>query len=200
VVKELEALLNRYRDGGYSRELPPAGVKPKAAFEPLPSLKNAEPVDLTTYQGADWTQRDRAWFVKAGDKGSPFTGPLKLQNGVLEFQLRLGEANRHSLRIHTADQAHSFRVVLSRAFVEIAKNPSKGENVDQTLPLGKTRVKFKTSEWLTVRLTFQNDELTVECAGTMTKAKHAIFAAEKLQANFIAFEGEVGVRGVQVAK
>jgi hypothetical protein len=61
-------------------------------------------------------------------------------------------------------------------------------------------VKFKTSEWLTVRLTFQNDALTVECAGTTTKAKHAIFAAEKVQANFIAFEGEVGVRGVQMAK
>ena len=27
VVKELETLLNRYRDGGYSRELPPADAK-----------------------------------------------------------------------------------------------------------------------------------------------------------------------------
>jgi len=200
VVKELEALLNRYRDGGYSRELPPAGVKPKAAFEPLPPLKDAEPVDLTKYQGAGWTQHERAWFVKAGAKGAPFTGPLKLQNGVLEFQVRLGEADRHSLRLHTADPAQSFRVVLSRAFIDIAKNPSKGESVDQTLPLGKSRVKFKTSEWLTVRLTFQDDALTIECAGTTTKAKHAVFAAEKVQAHFIAFEGEVGVRGVQVAK
>jgi hypothetical protein len=198
VVKELETLLNRYRDGGYSRELPPAGVKPKAAFEPLPPLRNAEPVDLTNYKG--WMQRDGAWFAKAGDKGVSFSGPLKLQNGVLEFEIKLGEADRHSLRIHTADNAHSFRVVLSRAFIDIAKNPSKGENTDQTLPLGKTRVKFKTSDWLKVRLTFQNDELTVECAGTTTKAKHAVFTAEKAQANFIAFDGEVGLRGVQTAR
>lgn len=198
VVKELEALLNRYRDGGYSRELPPVGVKPKAAFEPLPPLNNAESVDLTKFKG--WTQRDGAWFAKAGDKGMAFSGPLKMQNGVLEFQIRLGEADRHSLRIHTAGNEASYRVVLSRAFVDIAKNPSKGENADQTLPLGKTRVKFKTSEWLTVRLTFQNDELTVECAGTTTKAKHAVFAAEKAQANFIAFDGEVGLRGVQTAR
>jgi arylsulfatase A len=198
VVKELEALLNRYRDGGYSRELPPAGVKPKAAFEPLPPLKNAEPVDLTKFKG--WTQRDGAWFAKAGDKGMAFSGPLTMQNGVLQFQIRLGEADRHSLRIHTADNAHSFRVVLSRAFIDIAKNPSKGENAAQTLPLGKTRVRFKSSDWLTVRLTFQNDELTAECAGTTTKAKHAVFAAEKAQANFIAFEGEVGLRGVQMAR
>lgn len=198
VVKELEALLNRYRDGGYSRELPPAGVKPKAAFDPLPPLKNAEPVDLTKFKG--WTQRDGAWFAKAGDKGVAFSGPLKMHNGVLEFQIRLGEADRHSLRIHTAGNEASYRVVLSRAFVDIAKNPSKGENADQTLPLGKTRVKFKTSEWLTVRLTFQNDELTVECAGTTTKAKHPVFAAEKAQANFIAFDGEVGLRSVQTAR
>ena len=127
------------------------------------------------------------------------TGPLALRDGVLEFQIRLGEADRHSLRLHTADHAHSFRVVLSRAFVEIAKNPSKGEAAGQTLPLGKTRVKFKSSEWLLVRLTFQNDELTVACAGTTTKARHAVFAEPKTQANFIAFEGEVGVRNVQVA-
>ena len=43
-VKELAALLNRYRDGGYSRELPPAGVKPRPAFAELPPLKNAEPL------------------------------------------------------------------------------------------------------------------------------------------------------------
>jgi hypothetical protein len=173
-------------------------VKPKAAFEPVPPLKNAEPVDLTKFKG--WTARDGAWFGKAGEKGAPFTGPLKLQNGVFEFEIKLGEADRHSLRIHTADNEHSFRVVLSRAFIDISKNPSKGENADQALPLGKSRVRFKTSEWLTVRLTFQNDELTVECAGTTTKAKHAVFAAEKAQANFIAFDGEVGVRGVQVAR
>ena len=87
VVKELESLLNRYRDGGYSRELPPAGMKPKAAFEPLPPLKNAEPVDLTKFKGAGWAQRDDAWIVKAGDKGAPLTGPLKLQNGVLHLVL-----------------------------------------------------------------------------------------------------------------
>ena len=191
VVTELEVLLNRYRDGGYSRELPPAGVKSKAAFEPLPPLKNADPLDLMKFKG--WTQRDGAWFAKAGDKGAPFTGPLKMLNGVLEFQIRLGDADRHSLRIHTVDQAHSFRVVLSRANLDITLISP------EMLSLAKTRVKFKTSEWLTVRLTFQNDELTVQCAGTTAKAKHAIFSAEKNQANFIAFEGEVGLRGVQIA-
>ena len=200
VVKELETLLNRYRDGGYSRELPPADAKPKPAFAELPPLKNAEPVDLKTYRGKGWTARDDAMFGKADAKGAPLTGPVKMQDGVLEFQLRLGEADRHSLRIHTADNARSFRVVLSRAFIDIAKNPEKGETADQTVPLGKNRVKFKAGEWQTMRLTFAGDELTVELAGTTTKAKHAVFAEVKEQLNFIAFEGEVGIKRVLLAK
>ncbi|MFO1484824.1 MAG: arylsulfatase [Verrucomicrobiaceae bacterium] len=199
VVKELSALVNRYRDGGYSRELPPVNVKPKPTFAELPPLQNAEPIDLKTYHGKGWVARDGAMFAKAGDKGAPLTGPLKMQNGVLEFQVLIGDADRHSLRIHTAGNAHSFRVVLSRAFVDVAKNPEKGETQDKTLPLAKTRVKFKPSEWQTMRLTFQGDELTIECCSTMTKARHAVFAEAKEQANFIAFEGEVGIRKVQVA-
>lgn len=198
IVKDLEVLLNRYRDGGYSRELPPAGVKPKPV-PTLPSLANAAPLDLSKFKGSGWMQQDGIWVGKADAKGTPFTGPLDLQDGSLEFQIRLGEANRHSLRIHTADNAHSFRVVLSRAFLEIAKNPSKGESTDQTLPLGKTRVKFKAADWLTVRLTFRGDELTIECAGTTTKAKHAVFAERKAQANFIVFEGEAAIRDVLMA-
>lgn len=195
-VKELEARLNRYRDGGYSRELPPAGVKPKPAFEPLPPLTNAEPLDLTKYKG--WTQRDGAMFGKAGDKGVTLTGPVSLKDGVLEFQLLLGEADRHSLRIHTAGNKQSYRVVLSHANLDIAINPPTKDQ--ETIQLGKQRVKFKSSEWQTLRLTFKGEELTAEFAGVTLKAQHAVLAEEKAQLNFIAFEGEVGVREVKLAK
>lgn len=198
VVKDLEKLLNRYRDGGYSRELPPADVKPKPAFAELPPLKNAEPVDLKTYRGKGWAARDDAMFGKADDKGAPLTGPVKMQDGVLEFQIRLGEADRHSLRIHTAGNAKSYRIVLSHANLDIAVNPPTKDQ--ETLQLAKQRVKFKASDWQTLRLTFQGDELTVEFAGTTAKAKHAILAEPKEQLNFIAFEGEVGIKQVVLAK
>jgi len=130
----------------------------------------------------------------ADAKGSPFSGPLQLKDGTLEFQIRLGEADRHSLRISSGNNTQSFRIVLSRGFLEIAKNPSKGESPDQVLPLAKTRVKFKRDEWLTMRLTFLGDELTVECAGTTTKATHAVLAGMKPQANFIVFDGEAALK------
>jgi arylsulfatase A len=184
VVKELETLLNRYRDGGYSRELPPAGVKPKSQAVALPPLANAQAVDVKTFKssrGKEWAARDGAMFGRAGAKGSSLSGPLVMKDGAFEFQILLGEADRHSLRIHTAENARSFRIVLSRAFLEVAKNPEKGEGPDKVVPLGKTQVKFKSAEWQTCRVTFQGDEITVQFAGTTTKAKHAIFAEPKDQ-------------------
>ena len=196
VVKDLAALLNRYRDGGYSRELPPAGVKPKPAFAELPPLANAEPLDLSKFKG--WAQRDGVMFGKAGDKGATLTGPVSLKDGVLEFRLLLGEADRHSLRIHTAGNKQSYRVVLSHANLDIAINPPTKDQ--ETIQLGKQRVKFKSSEWQTLRLTFKGDELIAEFAGVTLKAQHAVLAEEKAQLNFIAFEGEVGVREVKLAR
>jgi arylsulfatase A-like enzyme len=198
VVNDLKALLNRYRDGGYSRELPPAGVKPKPTFAELPPLTNAESVDLSKFKGTAWTARDGAMFGKADAKGAPLTGPISMKDGVLEFQILLGEADRHSLRIHTAGNKHSFRVVLSHANLDIAINPPAKDQ--ETIQLGKQRVKFKSSDWQTLRLTFKGDELTAEFAGVTLKAKHAVLAEEKAQLNFIAFEGEVGLREVKLAK
>ncbi len=198
VVKDLEALLNRYRDGGYSREMPPVGVKPKAAFAELPPLQNAEPLDLTKFKGKGWTARDGAMFGKSDAKGAALTGPTQFTDGVLEFQIQLGEADRHSLRIHTAGNKHSYRVVLSHANLDIAINPPTKDQ--ETIQLGKQRVKFKSSDWQTLRLTFKGDELSAEFAGVTLKAKLAVLAEEKSQLNFIAFEGEVGIRQVVLAK
>lgn len=208
VVKELEALLNRYRDGGYSRELPPAGVKPKpvAALPPLTGEKVLE-LPLAELPGkpwrstrGEWTARDGAVWGRGGDKGATLTGPIEITDGAIEFQIRLGEADRHSLRIHTAGNAHSFRIVLSGAFIEIAKNPEKGESADKAEQLARQRVKCKHSEWQTMRITFSGDELTAQVAGVTAKARHPVFAEEKEQIHFIAFEGEIGVKNLVVVK
>ena len=43
---QLESLLNRYRDGGYSRELPPILEKPKTPQAELPPIKGKKLLDL----------------------------------------------------------------------------------------------------------------------------------------------------------
>ncbi|MBM4094143.1 MAG: hypothetical protein FJ276_32765, partial [Planctomycetes bacterium] len=82
VVAELKSLLERYRDGGYSRELPPPGTKPAARAiatlapaegqpllaEPLAALPSRP---WTVYPG-EWTARDGgAWAAPKAQADKP---------------------------------------------------------------------------------------------------------------------------------
>lgn len=207
VVKELETLLNRYRDGGYSRELPPVGAKPRPKAVALPPLTGVAVIEQPlsglpdkpwTASRGNWSAHDDAVWGRASDKGAALTTPVSLKDGALEFQIRIGEADRHSLRIHTAGGKQSYRIVLSRSHLEIAKNPAAGET--ETLQLARERVKYKPDEWQTLRVTFKGEELTAQAAGVTVKARHPVFAMDKAQLNFIAFEGEIGLRKVLLVR
>jgi arylsulfatase A-like enzyme len=200
VVKELEQLLNLYRDAGYSREMPPPGTKAAPVHAALPPLANAQPVNLEEFKGSSWTAREGAMFGKGADKGALLSGPIDFQDGTLEFQALLGKADRLSLRIHSANNTHSYRVVISGSQLDIAKNADPGKPAEDTLPLTKKRVRFKRGEWQTLRLTFAGEEMKAEFVGTTTTVKHPVMAQPKAQLNFIAFGGEVGIRSVALAK
>lgn len=77
-------------------------------------------------------------------------------------------------------------------------HPITAAGEPERLQLARKRVKYETAEWLTLHLTFPGDQLTTQAAGVTAKAKHAVFAEEKAQPNFIAFEGEIGLRKVLV--
>ena len=188
IATELETLLNRYRNAGYSRELPPLVEKPQPKSVTLAPLSGEKLLDLPLdklppkpWANGSWADRDGAVWMKATDKGSPLTGPLNLQDGVIEFQLRLGDADRHSLRIHTQGNAASFRIVLSRTSLDISRNPPPNEPANKAVSLGKQRVKFNTHEWQTLRLTFKGEELTAEIAGEKLTAKDPILGELKSQ-------------------
>lgn len=212
VVKELEGLLNRYRDGGYSRELPPAGVKPKSIVVELPALEGAVVVDEPLRElpgkpwavtGGKWVARDGAVFGAqgGGDKqAAGLRGPLAITDGTLQFELHLGEADRLSVRMHTADNKHSFRVVVGNGRLEIAKNPEAGEGQDKTLELARERIKLKPGAWYPLRVTFKGHELTAQIAGVTAKGSHEVFGLPKGVFNLLAFEGEIGFRNLRVAK
>ncbi len=192
VAKELETLLHRYRDGGYSRELPPANAKPmKPPVAGLPPITNSQLLDWNSFRGNNWKPREDAMFGSADDKGSPLAGTVNIGDGTLEFQVLLGDANRHSLRITTAENSKSFRIVLSGSQIEVALNPEKGQPSDKAISLGKMKIKFNRDQWQTMRLTFTGEELTVQCAGTQLSARHPVFAERKEQLSFIAFQARL---------
>jgi arylsulfatase A len=198
VAQEMETLLTRYRDGGYSRELPP--IKPKTIPQAatLPPLVNAKTLDFAGFRKGQWSVRGDALFCTADTKGSPMTGPIEMRDGILDFKVLLGDANRHSLRIQTAGNPQSYRIVLSKKQLEVALNPVAGDVAGKATPIGSLRMQFKSNLWQPMRLTFLGDVLTVQCAGSELVVKHAVFGEPKKQLNFIAFEGEVGIKQAQV--
>lgn len=208
VVKELSALVNRYRDGGYSRELPPIVVKqPPPSLPPLTGnpvayhdfkLMPEKPWKVTR---GEWKAHDDAVWnapLKAADQGATLSGPLPITDGVVQYELRLHTAGRHSLRVHTAGNQHSFRVVVSASLLEITKNPDPGSAGDETEPLARQKLKLQAEDWQTLRLTFAGDQITAQIAGITVTARHPVIAGEKSQMNLIVFDGVAGFKNLRV--
>jgi arylsulfatase A-like enzyme len=215
VVKELRDLLNRYRDGGYSRALPPPGVKPKDTVVVLPPLAGEtvlnEPLQkmpakpwITTGKGV-WAARDGGvWGAQKGpqNQGAALTVPVALGDGVIDYELNLNGADRHSLRVEWSrgDRRGSFRVVVSRNTVELAKNPSKGEGADAVEPVARKLLKLQKNRWYPVRITLTGKQATVQVNEVVLTGSHEVFGQPKTQLNFLVFGDSAGFRDVSVAK
>lgn len=210
VAQELSSMLNLYRDGGYSREMPPTGEKKKTAtLSPLAGtavveadFKSLPPKPWTVVQG-EWKIHDDAiWgaHVEKRKNGGALRGPLPVTDGALEYDLNLHTAGRHSLRIGTAGGKHSFRVVVSSTRIEIAKNPDPGQKQGQTETLASEKLRFDARSWQTLRITFAGDEVTAQINGVTVKARHPVIAEAKDQLNLLVFDGEAGFRKLRVIK
>jgi DNA-binding beta-propeller fold protein YncE len=112
----------------------------------------------------------------------------------------LGEADRHSLRIHTKDNVSSFRIVLTRQTLEVSLISSKVAESTEATSLAKKRIRFEPDQWQTIRISFAKDALTVQMGEESLTAEHPAFAETKSQINFIPFDGEVGLRKLLVVE
>lgn len=209
VVKELSALLVRYRNGGYSRELPAFQEKPpvkRVELEPVagtPVLENtlAElPVKPWAARGGVWTAKELAvWGEQKGNKdvGAALSVPVKVGDGVLDYQINFAGADRHSLRIHTADGG-SFRIEVSPTHVGITKNPGKGQDKSQTQPLARKSAELEDGVWYPVRVSFKGSKTTVQVNDTVVAAEHPVLAQEKQLLNFLVFGSKAGFKEVKL--
>ena len=211
VVAEMKDLLRRYRDGGYSRELPPADVKPThARIATLPSLTGKVVLNesLTNLPGkpwlasaGEWTTRDGGVFAQpkgGSEKPASLRTPLTFGDGVLDCELNLQGANRVSLRFGAGDAG--FRLVISRASAILTKNPSKGEPATATEDIAKKNLKLAAGEWVPVRLTFKGDEVTVQVNDQTFKGKHPSLGKDKNSLDLLVFGATAGFRNVRVAQ
>ncbi len=212
VVRELTALLNRYRDGGYSRELPPVMEKKKPVSVELPPLTGEiivrEPLDKAPAK--PWTTPSGTWTAGDGglwgaqppkDKqGAALRGPLGITDGVVQYEIRFHGANRHSLRIETADRTGSFRIEISPTHLGITKNPAKGEAADKVEPLARQPLKLAQDQWYPVRVTFRGQQATAQVGDVIVNATHAVLGETKAAANLLVFGDKAAFRNVVVTR
>jgi arylsulfatase A-like enzyme len=211
LAKEMAALLERYRDGGYSREMPPVTEKKKAQPVVLAPLEGAKMIEakLDDVPGKPWKTLG-AWAAKDGAvwgtaKGAKkqqvaLQAPMGITDGVLQYDINFGDADRHSLRISTVDNKTSFRVVVSPGVIDIAKNPGPGEAQDKVEALAHVPVKLKRGQWYTLRVTFQGDTVTAQIGDFTAKGTHEIIRGQKGVMNLLVFEGSMGFRNLSVVK
>ena len=211
VVAELKDLLRRYRDGGFSRELPAADVKPlRVGVATLPALTGALALDepLAKLPGkpwvasaGEWSARDSGVFAKpkgGSEKAAGLRTPLAFRDGTFDCELNLQGANRISLRFGSGEGG--FRLVVSRTSAILTKNPSKGEAATATEDIAKKNLKLAADEWYPIRLSFKGDEVTVQVNEQTFKGKHPSIGKDKTSLDFLVFGDGAGFRNVRVAK
>lgn len=210
VVEEMKALLVRYRDGGYSREMPPVVEKkpvvpiPLSTYEGMPLLEEslaqmpAKPWDAPL---GEWTPGDGGLIGKQTSpkqNGANLRVPVSLKEGAVEYEISFRGADRHSLRIETEGREHSFRVEVSTTKIGISKNPSKGEPKDAVEHLAGKVLELEPDLWYPIRISFRGEEAAVEINGETVRATHPVFAHPKSALNFLVFGDSIGFRQVKV--
>jgi arylsulfatase A len=213
VVKELQTLLVRYRDGGYSRELPPAVVKQQekvvATMEKasggvvLEASLRELPKAPWVARKANWTARDGGvWGSQLGkDKnGAVMRVPVSLTDGAIDYEISFDGANRHSLRIESGDKKGSFRVEVSPEAVGLTKNPSPGEAKDAIERIARKPIKLAQKTWYPVRIIFKGNKATVQVDDAVIEGTHAVLGESKNALNFLVFESSAGFRNLRVTQ
>ena len=201
VVQELAALLNRYRDGGYSRELPPVVAKP--AVPELPPVAGKVVLDTAfdKVPGAPWVLVRGKWVAKDGavwgtekpadQVAAALRYPLTQTDGDIQYELSLPPAAGHTLRIAGKDRDQVLLIQISSRRVAVT-DAASGKIFAQA------QAQFAPRTWLPVRACFRGPELCVQVAGTTVKASAPLIGESKMAFAFMAHGADIGFRKVTV--
>ena len=210
VVSELKDLLRRYRDGGYSRELPPSDVQPARTIAAvLPALAGPFAIEepLGNAPSSPWSVSPGEWTAQEGglwahpkagfEKPASLRTPLALENGTFECEFNLKGANRISLRFSAGDV--SFRLVLTRGAATLTRNPAKGETTAEDLA-EKKNLKLEKDCWYPVRLAFQGEQVTIRVNEQEFTGTHPVLGRAKTSVDLLVFGDSAGLRNVRVTR
>ena len=189
LVKELASLLDRYREGEYSRELPPP-APPKKPVPPLPPVagKTVRTENFEKLPGSPWVKVRGNWAAKAGVLRGSQTGgergpgamrcPLQVADGDLQYELSLPFATGHSVRLQGSQRDHVFLVTITNRLLSIARQPTEQEPPGN-IEMATAKLRLKSESWANVRIHLRGDEIGAQVEDTIVRAKHSSFDEKK---------------------
>ncbi|MEQ8789549.1 MAG: arylsulfatase [Pirellulaceae bacterium] len=208
IALELEALLNRYRDGGYSRRLPPPSPE-RAKPKPLPPAAG-EVVRRESFKklpGDPWVQVRGVWRAAdgalrgsqaGGDRvGAALRAPLRQTSGDIEYDLSLPFTTSHSFRLQGSRRDFVFRITINPRGVAILRQPTDDETTGVEV-LADQRLKLNADQWTHVRIHFDEEQLAVQVGETIVRAKHSTLSGAKSAFALMAHGRDVGFKTLVV--
>jgi hypothetical protein len=211
IAKELEELLNRYRDGGFSRELPAPSTKPKKVAVALAPVagKPVFTANFTEAPGKPWVQVRGKWTAKdgvlrgsqdAGDRtGAALRTALQQAEGDIQYDLELPPGAAHTLRLQGSKTDVVFRVEITDRRVAIVRQPT-GNEPPGVVVLADEKLRLTPAEWISVRVNFQGDQLTAQVGNVAVQATHPALAGTKPAFALMAQGRGVGFRRLVVTR
>ena len=176
---QLKELLNRYREGNYSRELPPPPSLRKKAAPPesikgdivFTSLFNEVPEKPWTVVRGKWKAVKGVLHgsQKGGDRiGAAIRMPLRMKNCDIRYKVSCPIDANHVLRIQSHEKKTIFLIHVSTRHLSVLRQiiGTPGRKL-----LAKEKVALDSGEWADLWVQFRNNKIAVQFNGTTVRAE-----------------------------
>ena len=180
IAAELQQLLVRYREGGYSRELPPPPPE-KVRAAPLAgavgkvvrtdTLEQVPGKPWVTVRGL-WQARDGALrgSQKAGEQGgAAMRCPLGRDEAEIAYDLSLPFTTRHTLRIQGSQRDRVYLIQIDARRLAVSRQPLENEPTGNVM-LAEEKLQLAPDRWANVRVQLSNDSIAVQVNDTAVRA------------------------------
>ena len=202
IVSELKDLLERYRGGGYSRELPsieeskssPSGTGKVESLAFATPLSKVPTAPWTTPRG-EWEVKDGALWGKSASQPAALRTPVSSKDLSIRYEVQLGDLQRQTVRVETTEPQRSFRLDITSTGIAIVKN---AQGSDAQLELASADLKTEQGTWVPVEIQIAGDKAKLVVGTKSIETSHPWIDEAKSSATWVIAGGSAGLKNVVI--
>jgi hypothetical protein len=208
LAADLQQLLVRYREGGYSRQLPPQPlVKLRAALLAAATGNVVRAERLDRVPGPPWVQVRGVWQARDGvlrgsiqrgeQGGAAMRCPLGLEAAEIAYEVSLPIAMRHALRIQGSERDRVYLIQVDARRLAVLRQPLESEPTGNIM-LAEAPLQLAPDSWAKIRVQVSGNGIAVQVNDTAARAAHDSLAGKKTAFALMVFGQGVGFRNLTV--